>query len=55
MGPDKIHKGFYSFDFGTPDGSIFVPNSYCYPEQNYLTKDIQVNGNILNLHFKVGL
>ena len=38
MGPDKIHKGFWSFDFDKPDGTVFVENSYCYPEQNYLTK-----------------
>ena len=38
MGPDKVHKGFWDFDFGTPTGSKFVENSYCYPEQNYLTK-----------------
>ena len=38
MGPDKIHKGFYDFNFDSPTGSKFVSNSYCYPEQNYLTK-----------------
>lgn len=38
MGPDKIHKGFWSFNFDNPNGQEFVPNSYCYPEQNYLTK-----------------
>jgi len=38
MGPDKYHKGYYDFDFNNPIGSKFVPNSYCYPEQNYLTK-----------------
>jgi thiol-disulfide isomerase/thioredoxin len=38
MGPKKKHKGFYSFDFNEPTGMIFVENSYCYPEQNYLTK-----------------
>jgi len=38
MGPDKEHKGFYSFDFDAVDGRKFVENSYCYPEQNYLTK-----------------
>ena len=38
MGPDKYHKGFYDFNFDSPVGSKFVPNSYCYPEQNYLTK-----------------
>ena len=38
MGPKKKHKGFYSFNFDSPTGMEFVPNSYCYPEQNYLTK-----------------
>ena len=38
MGPDKHHKGFFSFNFDKPDGKEFIKNSYCYPEQNYLTK-----------------
>ena len=38
MGPEKYHRGFYDFNFDDPIGSKFVPNSYCYPEQNYLTK-----------------
>jgi hypothetical protein len=38
MGKNKIHKGFWSFDFDSSTGSKFVENSYCYPEQNYLTK-----------------
>ena len=38
MGPDKYHKGFWSFDFDAPTGIAFVDSSYCYPEQNYLTK-----------------
>ena len=38
MGPKKKHKGFYSFDFNDPMGMVFIKNSYCYPEQNYLTK-----------------
>ncbi len=38
MGKDKYHKGFYSFDFNTPQGNKFIENSYCFPEQNYLTK-----------------
>ena len=38
MGPDKYHKGFHDFDFDSPVGQKFVANSYCYPEQNYLTK-----------------
>ena len=38
IGPNKLHKGFYSFDFSEPSGRSFIKNSYCYPEQNYLTK-----------------
>ncbi len=38
MGPEKYHKGFYDFNFDNPIGSKFVSSSYCYPEQNYLTK-----------------
>ena len=38
MGPDKLHKGYHDFNFDNPIGQKFVPNSYCYPEQNYLTK-----------------
>jgi len=38
MGPTKYHKGYYDFNFDDPIGSKFVANSYCYPEQNYLTK-----------------
>ena len=38
MGPNKKHKGFYSFNFDNPSGIEFIENSYCYPEQNYLTK-----------------
>ncbi len=38
MGASKYHKGFYSFDFDSLSGNKFVKNSYCYPEQNYLTK-----------------
>ena len=38
MGKDKKHKGFYTFNFDNPDGREFIENSYCYPEQNYLTK-----------------
>ena len=38
MGPNKKHKGFYSFNFDNPTGMEFIANSYCYPEQNYLTK-----------------
>lgn len=38
IGPNKIHKGFYTFDFSEPSGRTFIKDSYCYPEQNYLTK-----------------
>jgi len=38
MGTNKKHKGFYHFDFDVPGGQQFIPNSYCFPEQNYLTK-----------------
>ena len=38
MGPEKIHKGFFTFDFDIPSGRKFIESSYCYPEQNYLTK-----------------
>ena len=38
MGEDKLHKGFHNFDFDSPVGQQFVKDSYCYPEQNYLTK-----------------
>ena len=38
MGENKLHKGFYSFDFNKPYGRKFIKDSYCYPEQNYLTK-----------------
>ena len=38
IGPNKLHKGFYTFDFSKPTGRDFVDSSYCYPEQNYLTK-----------------
>ena len=40
MGPGKLHKGFYDMDFSGKSLAMrkFVPNSYCYPEQNYLTK-----------------
>ena len=38
MGKDKYHKGYHDFNFDNPIGQKFVANSYCYPEQNYLTK-----------------
>ena len=47
MGPDKLHKGFWSFNFDKPDGIEFVENSYCYPEQNYLTKRFSGKWNFI--------
>ena len=40
MGKTKFHKGYYDFDFSGKSirAQKFVANSYCYPEQNYLTK-----------------
>ncbi len=41
MGPTKVHKGFYDIEFDQNKSIIgrkFVDSSYCYPEQNYLTK-----------------
>ena len=38
MGKNKYHKGFYTFNFDTPQGNKFIDSSYCFPEQNYLTK-----------------
>ena len=40
IGPDKLHKGFYDFELTgkDPTGKQFIDSSYCYPEQNYLTK-----------------
>ena len=38
MGKHKYHKGFYTFNFDTPKGNKFIESSYCFPEQNYLTK-----------------
>ena len=40
MGKDKHLKGFHDFNFDDPIGQKVRPNSYCYPEQNYLTKKI---------------
>ena len=39
FGDTKNHKGFYNMDFSesSVDGRAFV-KSYCFPEQNYLTK-----------------
>ena len=40
MGKTKLHKGYYDFDFSgnSIKAQKFIANSYCYPEQNYLTK-----------------
>ncbi len=38
MGSNKKHKGYYDFDFDIPGGQQWRKNSYCFPEQNYLTK-----------------
>ena len=41
MGPGKEHIGFYDMDLNKDNsltGQKFVDSSYCYPEQNYLTK-----------------
>lgn len=38
FGEEHEHKGFWDMDFGNPQGRKFVKKSYCYPEQNYLTK-----------------
>ena len=41
MGPGKEHIGFYDFELNKDNsitGQKFVDSSYCYPEQNYLTK-----------------
>ena len=38
MGPKKKHTGFWTFDFDALSGRKFISDSYCYPEQNYLTK-----------------
>tara|TARA_Y100000817_G_scaffold260009_1_gene214087 strand:+ start:528 stop:2702 length:2175 start_codon:yes stop_codon:yes gene_type:complete len=41
MGPGKKHIGYYDMDLNKNSsitGQKFVDSSYCYPEQNYLTK-----------------
>lgn len=41
MGPGKEHIGFYDMELDRDKsitGRKFVDSSYCYPEQNYLTK-----------------
>ena len=52
MGPKKKHKGFYSFNFDNPSGIEFVKNSYCYPEQNYLTKRYSGKCNFIEFAFQ---
>lgn len=52
MGKDKIHKGFWSFDFDSTTGSKFVKDSYCYPEQNYLTKRYSGKWNYIEFAFQ---
>jgi len=38
MGKGKYHTGFFDFDLSNPNQSKYIDKSYCYPEQNYLTK-----------------
>ena len=41
LGPGKEHIGFYDMELDNEkslEGRKFVDSSYCYPEQNYLTK-----------------
>jgi len=41
LGPGKEHIGFYDMELNPSksiNGQKFVDSSYCYPEQNYLTK-----------------
>ena len=52
MGEDKLHKGFYTFNFNNPDGREFIKNSYCYPEQNYLTKKFSGKWNYIEFAFQ---
>ena len=52
MGKDKLHKGFWSFDFDSTTGSKFVKDSYCYPEQNYLTKRYSGKWNYIEFAFQ---
>jgi len=52
MGPNKKHKGFYSFNFDAPNGREFIKNSYCYPEQNYLTKRYSGTWNYIEFAFQ---
>ena len=52
MGKGKFHKGFYDFNFDNPKGSKFIKNSYCFPEQNYLTKRYSGNWNYIEFAFQ---
>ena len=52
MGDKKYHRGFYSFDFDSPQGNKFVKNSYCFPEQNYLTKRFSGKWNYIEFAFQ---
>tara|TARA_B100001094_G_scaffold271941_1_gene277498 strand:+ start:3093 stop:5294 length:2202 start_codon:yes stop_codon:yes gene_type:complete len=52
MGKDKFHKGFYDFDFNTSKGTKFVKDSYCFPEQNYLTKRYSGKWNYVEFAFQ---
>jgi len=52
MGKNKLHKGFWSFNFDNPNGIEFVENSYCYPEQNYLTKRYSGKWNFIEFSFQ---
>jgi thiol-disulfide isomerase/thioredoxin len=52
MGKDKLHKGFYNFNFNTPSGREYIENSYCYPEQNYLTKRFSGKWHYIEFSFQ---
>uniref|UniRef100_A0A6C0L188 Thioredoxin domain-containing protein n=1 Tax=viral metagenome TaxID=1070528 RepID=A0A6C0L188_9ZZZZ len=52
MGKNKTHKGFYHFNFDKTDGREFVKDSYCYPEQNYLTKRYSGKWNYIEFAFQ---
>ncbi len=52
MGPNKVHKGFYTFNFDKPNGREFINESYCYPEQNYLTKRFSGKWNYIEFAFQ---
>ena len=52
LGKNHFHKGFYTFDFDNPQGIQFVDSSYCYPEQNYLTKRYSGKWNYIEFAFQ---